>query len=111
MEPEPAAEQPVPATGSVEADTDGPAASGGEVTAADAEAATAEPRRPQLEPLQPQRRRRWFGRRERVEPEQPPVPDVPKHVRLLPVTARPNRPPEEIGPGFDAAERDERTGG
>ena len=50
------------------------------------------PPRPRLEPLEPPRRRRWFGRRQdailEFEPEPAPP---PKHVRLLPPAPRKDR--------------------
>ena len=81
------------------------------------EPATAEPgpvsgelARPQLEPLDPRPKRRWFRRREReaVAAEAPEI-ELPKHVRLLPASEQSPSASDEVAELFDLPEHEENT--
>jgi hypothetical protein len=96
-EPEPPAPQPVepqPAVVEIE-----PAAAG---------RPPEQPGRPTLEPLQPRTTRRWFRRRAEEPPEPAPPEPPPKHVRLLPSAARPDRVSDEVAEIFDVSDREHR---
>jgi hypothetical protein len=89
--------------------------SGGELEPAlvEAEPAAAErppeqPRRPTLEPLRPRPTRRWFRRRVEAPPEAVEPEPLPKHVRLLPTAARPDRVSDEVAEIFDVSDREHR---
>jgi hypothetical protein len=63
----------------------------------------AAPKRPRLEPLRPRPRRRWFRRADRDLPEEePPEPELPKHVRLLPPSEHAGRRVDEVAELFDS---------
>jgi hypothetical protein len=69
-----------------------------------------EPSRPTLEPLEAAPKRRWFRRRRREEPAvEPPLPEPPKHVRLLPPSEQTGATSGEVTEIFDTSEREEHS--
>jgi hypothetical protein len=65
--------------------------------------------RPTLEPLEAGTKRRWFRRRKPEEaPVEAPIPEPPKHVRLLPPSEKKTQPPGDITETFETTNREER---
>jgi hypothetical protein len=63
--------------------------------------------RPTLEPLESAPKRRWFRRRRQEEPAlEAPMPEPPKHVRLLPPSEQAGSP-SELDDTFETKEREE----
>jgi hypothetical protein len=65
--------------------------------------------RPELEPLEPRSKRRWFRRGAEPHRQQEARP-APKHVRLLATTPRQDRIAEEVAEIFDGPDREEEGG-